>query len=158
MTHDYAHVLAVDPGKVTGLATWSRRPANGFPALQSAELDFDGALRVCAGWLSQRADDPVLVVCERYDTGDRRGAAHRGTVHWPLETVGVLRWLCSGRPGHDFEVQGRAEAKGFVRTEHLKALGLHRVTAGGHADDAMRHLLRAMAVRLPREFGRYAWV
>jgi hypothetical protein len=154
----YDHVLAVDPGKVTGLATWSRFPGAGMPDLQSGELEFDSALKVCAGWLQQRAGESVLVVVERFDLNDSRGKAHRGTVHWPLETIGVLRWLCSARPGHDFDVQGRGAAKGFVKDDDLKSVNLHVATKGGHANDASRHLLRAMATKMQPDFERYSWV
>lgn len=47
--------------------------------------------------------------------------------------------------GFRFTLQTPAQAKSFATDDKLKALGWHRPTPGGHANDATRHLLTYVA-------------
>ena len=61
-------------------------------------------------------------------------------VNWSLELIGVTRWLCMYY-GKELVFQSPAEAKGFASNKRLKAVDLYFPSAGGHQNDAVRHLL-----------------
>lgn len=57
-----------------------------------------------------------------------------------LEGIGALRFICT-KAGVPFELQSPADAKRFSTNDKLKRLGWYKPTRGGHANDALRHLL-----------------
>jgi len=124
-------VLAVDPGKMSGIAFIARPNdddppiINEFPAMKSVKM--------AEQYLGTNLD---FVVCESFIP--RPGA---GT--WQpdaLEVIGALRYLC-WRCEVPFELQSPADAKRFSTDEKLKKLGWYTPTPDGHANDAQRHLL-----------------
>jgi hypothetical protein len=80
-----------------------------------------------------------LVVCENF-------TPRVGIRTWEpdaLKTIGALEFVChaANRP---FELQMPADAKRFVTNEKLAKLGWRAPSKGGHADDALRHLVLAL--------------
>lgn len=129
MTRTRQYVLAVDPGKTTGLAWWldGRDPyveeAEMIPLLSGVETSL----------MSRRG---TLIVCERYVIGPQTLRKSRQT--WSLEIIGALRYLAA-KWGAEFVLQDAAGAKRLVPDRALKALGWWAV-GKEHGRDALRHL------------------
>lgn len=129
-------VVAVDPGKTTGLAKahfhdGDARAVYGFTC---DELPTWDAVDIVNRWMD-RVD---LVVCESF-------TPRPGVRTWQpdaLESIGAIRYLCR-RAGVPFELQSPADGKRFGTDEKLRAMGWHRPSPGGHRNDAARHLLVA---------------
>ena len=60
-----------------------------------------------------------------------------------IEVVGALRYMCYSQD-ITFELQSATNAKKFSTDAKLKRLEWYIPTTGGHANDALRHLLLAM--------------
>lgn len=122
-------ILAVDPGKTTGLAI---RSGDDKPA--TWQLPVEDAVDMCEEYLTLQPR--TLVVCESF-------IPRPGAKTWQpdaVETIGVLRTLCRWH-GHVFELQSPADAKRFSTDAKLKKVGWYKSTRGGHVNDALRHML-----------------
>jgi hypothetical protein len=137
-------VLAIDPGKLTGLA-WITRVDDEVNLTDSAEKDQDSiidAIRpTVACWNRQPGDSlPLRVVMERFvitiETGKKSQEAAAA-----LETIGAVKQLCreSGYPLDAIAWQTPAAAKNAFPNPKLKRLGLWHRGGAGHALDAIRH-------------------
>jgi hypothetical protein len=127
-------IVAVDPGKVSGVAILEKT-AFATPIPMAVELP---GLLSTVSWVEN--ERPDLVVCESF-------IPFRGAKTWQpdaLEIIGALRFICA-RHEWTFELQSPANAKKFSTDRKLKKLGWYRATKGGHANDAKRHLLLALA-------------
>ena len=124
-------ILAIDPGKMTGFAYYR---AGAFTATEFGFME-------TAGMIEELVPACDLVAIERFTIGVSTGK--KNDVNWPLELIGITRYM-TGKHDVPLVFQGPAEAKGFVPDARLKALGLHRSTPGGHANDACRHLILAL--------------
>ena len=103
----------------------------------SWQLPADEAVDLVEEFLN--GQPPALVVCESF-------IPRPGAKTWQpdaIETIGVLRHLCRWHR-HRFELQAPADAKRFSTDAKLKRLGWYQPTEGGHANDAIRHLLLAL--------------
>lgn len=121
-------VVAVDPGKVSGVAV-ADLPSLRAPA--GAELP---GLYSTVSWVEN--EQPEAVVCESF-------IPRPGAKSWQpdaLETIGALRYLALLH-GWEFELQSPADAKKFSTNEKLKKLHWYVPGGEGHANDARRHLL-----------------
>ena len=125
-------VVAVDPGGTTGLATaWIDTTLKDVVARELSPYD---AVAFIDELLTQR--DVAYVACESF-------VPRPGIRSWQpdaIETIGALRYLCH-RTNTPFELQSPADAKRFSTNAKLERLGWRHPTRGGHADDALRHLL-----------------
>lgn len=139
------HVLAVDPGKMTGVA-YLDRETNDF---KSYELDFD-ATCAFAEKMSVALGTDLLIVSESFIITVQ--TAKNTQAPWSLELIGVLRFLSRRFTEQDIVLQSPSTAKRFSSDERLKQMGWH-VPGKGHANDAARHLLLVCATRgwLPDE-------
>jgi hypothetical protein len=133
------NILAVDPGKVTGLALWQHT------ALTNAwELDCWDAMAWVGEWL-EHMGEPVAVVCERF-TISQRTLNKTSDAHWAIGQGYVLEYLVRTiGAGHTFEYSAVNDAKTLATDARLKTLGWHQRTKGGHANDACRHALLKLA-------------
>jgi hypothetical protein len=131
-------ILAVDPGKMTGWATW--------PGPTFGQDEFMAFNERAATYL-ERANT-TLVVCERFTIHPGTMTVSRGDTNWSIETIGVLRWACH-RYGHPFELQGASDAKRFASNELLRQIGWW--SRGDHSRDATRHLCLALGRHAPAE-------
>lgn len=127
---DMKYIMAIDPGKLTGVAVFTVTE-DGTPVLEgSAELHRDEFESWLEGWLLGYSE--IEVVAERYVIGDADSP-------WSLRMLGVLSYL-SRKGGHGEPVlQTPADAKSFCTNERLKHLGYWHVGGEGHANDAIRH-------------------
>lgn len=133
-------IVAVDPGKVTGVAvyypettrctTWEK------PCWEAVRAVHRGLER---GRISH-------LVVEAFTISMRTLKLTRGE-NWSLESIGALRYLASLVPDlEEFHVQP-VEAKNFGTDRKLRALGWYHPTPGGHRNDAARHLIAFIAAR-----------
>jgi len=134
-------ILAIDPGKATGLAYLTAGAVHA-----SKTLPYHEALEYAVWEIDGARDTGLTVVCEDFIISSRTVRA--GTSGWrrglELEFIGVVRWYC-WKEEVEFVLQAPADAKSFGTNSKLKQLGWWQGGAG-HADDASRHLLLA-AVR-----------
>jgi hypothetical protein len=139
-------IIAVDPGKVSGIATWDGE------RLESWQEPTWFAIDRIWGLLEDNAP-PTLsappqmieaIVCESYVITASTLRKTRGE-NWSLESIGALRWMAR-RHSVEFVLQTPADAKRFADDVKLKAAaGWYRPTPGGHANDAARHLMTYLA-------------
>ena len=130
------YIIAVDPGKITGVALFAERAADTTAPvlLKSEELARDDLER----WLEIHLFEPLIIpeeleiVAERYKIGD-------ADAPWSLQMLGVLSYLSRKGGYGEPTLQTPADAKGFVTNEMLQGLGYWHVGGAGHANDAIRH-------------------
>lgn len=128
-------IVAVDPGKITGVATWTPGRMSSWQEPTWYAID-----RI---WTA--LDDGVVdvVVCEAYIITAATLRKTRGE-NWSLESIGALRWM-SRRHGVEFVLQAPADAMRFADDAKLRRAEWYRPTPGGHANDAARHLMTYLA-------------
>lgn len=127
----------MDPGKMTGWASWvpGREPV--FKAGEAEHFEF---LEATYDALSANLFD--LVVCEAFIITASTIKKTRGE-NWSLEQIGAVRWMCH-RHHVPFRLRSAGDAKSFSTDEKLKKASMYHRTAAGHANDAARHLLLAL--------------
>lgn len=137
-------VIGVDPGKLSGFASYTTRTHS---LVNYGELDFHGICRVVRSELESATmwgEIPVVVVEQYIMTGGAKTPSP-----WSLRVTGALEYITNNfDAGVEFDdTQKPDDAKVLVTDEVLKSLGLHRPTAGGHQNDAIRHVFRKMFAR-----------
>jgi hypothetical protein len=133
-------VLAFDPGGTTGFMVWS---SGGVKAHGEAKRD------VFLAWaevvISMYQPWELEVVGEKFTIGPAtlKGPADAART---IEAIGCVKWWCrtSSVP---YTEQQPATAKGMVSDHALRSLGWHLPSAGGHANDAARHLAAFLVLR-----------
>ena len=93
-------------------------------------------------WLHAAPPDS-LVVYETFTINDK--TAKKSPQPASLELIGAARYL-SWEFGIPFELQRPFDAKSLVTNDRLKQLRLWRPGQEDHERDALRHLVRAMAL------------
>lgn len=134
------YVLAVDPGKATGVALFSYQTGS-EPVLEwSKEVEADEFAEVIRGvlWAPEK-NQHLTVVCERFIINAQ--TVKNSQAPFSLEQIGILKQclLDSGRPMDDIFFQSPADAKAMFDNPKLKKLGYWHVGGAGHALDAIRH-------------------
>jgi hypothetical protein len=134
------YVLAVDPGKATGVALFSYQTGS-EPVLEwSKEVEADEFAKVIRGvlWAPEKKQH-LTVVCERFIINAQ--TVKNSQAPFSLEQIGILKQclLDSGRPMDDIFFQSPADAKAMFDNPKLKKLGYWHVGGAGHALDAIRH-------------------
>lgn len=134
-------IIAVDPGKVTGVAWFTRVKTQ--ERFGSAQVDIDDAanyIRQLACNFYRKLDVPVDIACERFVIGAT--TARNSPQHDALHLIGSLGdfaanfdW-CETR----FVLQPAAEAKKVGNKTVLRDLGWWSRLPGGHANDAASHV------------------
>jgi hypothetical protein len=137
------YVLAVDPGKATGVVFMSWNGSDPVPnIILSKEVQPEEfALVVETVLNSLRNEDNFTVVCERFTINAQ--TVRNSQAPYSLEQIGVLKHLCRTNM-YDPEkivLQSPADAKNMFPNPVLKKLGTWHVGGEGHANDAMRHAL-----------------
>jgi hypothetical protein len=128
-----AYLVAIDPGKATGVA--ELYPDNTF---ESAIVDTDGAYRLLEFWMTGPKESlPDAIICEDYLVTQQ--TIQKSRQNYSLELIGVARFVCSWRDV-PFILQTPSEAKSFATDNKLKKLGWYK-SGAGHDNDASRHLL-----------------
>lgn len=141
-------VIAIDPGKLTGMAVLERYKddeKHEVRLLESVEANPDECIPLLREWLStygqpvEPGQPPVRVAMESFlitvETGKKSQEAA-----WALETIGAVKQTCR-------DVKYPVGAIAFFRPSQksvfpntrLKKLGIWHVGGKGHALDAIRH-------------------
>lgn len=134
-------IIAIDPGKTTGLVVIDASRAAKLDALLLAEhIPYDvapNALRDILGlW------EPDVVVMERYVISLRTIKANRYSE--PLDVIGGVKFLMQlNKPKVPLILQSGSDAKTAYNDDTLKRLKLFKVTPAPHARDALRHAMLA---------------
>jgi hypothetical protein len=140
------YVLAVDPGKATGVVLMSWNGSDLVPnVLFSKEVQPEEFALVIETMLSTRKqEDDFTVVCERFTINAQ--TVRNSQAPYSLEQIGVLKHLCRTNMYDPEKIvfQSPADAKNMFPNPVLKKLGTWHVGGEGHANDAMRHALLAL--------------
>lgn len=126
-------LIAVDPGKMTGVALFEFFE-DGVPELLESHEFLRDELEA---WLETKllknyTGDDIEVVAERFKIGDIDAP-------WSLQELGVLSFLSRKGGWGEPTLQTPADAKAFVSNEKIKKLGYWHKGGAGHALDAVRH-------------------
>ncbi len=140
-------VLAVDPGKATGVAllSWSGNPDETPERLYSTECQPDSfANDVLIGLADWKRYENFKVVCERFVIN--AATARNSQAPYSLEQIGVLKHLCreNGYPVENIIFQAPVDAKNMFPNKALQTIGTWHKGGEGHANDAIRHGLLAL--------------
>lgn len=124
-------VLAIDPGKATGLAWVSTEGEYGYAEVEG-RFNLYAQVRE---WASTGAIPEIVI--EDYTVDDQTANKSRQVDAWRI--IGYLEGVAE-QNGWPFTIQDRG-VRGFGSDAKLAALGWNPRTKGGHAREATRHLL-----------------
>lgn len=136
-------VIAVDPGKMTGLSVFTLE-TGGEPVLQwSAEVDED-TFATAVRYEMDRYPD-LEVVCERFIITTQ--TAKNSQAPYSLELIGNLKQIVRdhGRSVDSIFFQKPADAMNLFPNAALKKIGYWHVGGKDHANDSIRHALTYLA-------------
>lgn len=134
-------VIAVDPGKTTGIAVFSREPGQ-EPVLEaSGEYTLWNVVNELYGSIFFARDKGVTpdIVCERFIINAQ--TVKNSQAPFSLEMIGILKYIVysSSLDPEKIIFQSPADAKKMFPNEALKKLGYWKSGTDGHDKDAMRH-------------------
>jgi|TARA_B110000977_G_scaffold29560_1_gene38491 hypothetical protein len=135
------YVLAVDPGKATGMALFSREGDSEPVLVWSGEFQQEEYAKPIREVLTTHPD--AEVVCERFTINAQ--TVRNSQAPYSLEQIGILKQclIDVGRPADDIHFQSPADAKAMFDNPKLKKLEYWHRGGEGHALDSIRHgLLR----------------
>lgn len=140
------YILAVDPGKVSGVALISLETGS-EPVLEWSgeveQVDFSVPLREFL-WAPEIKNN-LDVVCERFIINAQ--TVRNSQSPFSLEQIGILKQclIDAKRSTDEIIFQSPADAKALFPNQALKTLNCWHKGGEGHALDAIRHaLLRAV--------------
>ena len=142
-------ILAVDPGKATGIAVLSWGGNSDPELLNTAEPqphEFATHIRSALNMCDETNAD-LIVVCERFVINAQ--TVRNSQAPYSLEQIGVLK-QCLRDAGIDegsILWQSPADAKAMFPNEALKKVGYWHKGGEGHALDALRHGLLCLVKR-----------
>lgn len=142
------YIIAVDPGKATGVAYFEHNVGSEPVLLQTAEvqpLEFAPLIRelyddACARSVL-KPDNGIIFVCERFVINAQ--TVRNSQAPFSLEQIGVLKQILrdAGIPEESIIWQSPADSKAMFPNEALKKVGYWHKGGEGHAQDALRHAL-----------------
>ena len=141
------YALAVDPGKISGVAllSWTTQDTD-LPKLEASyEVDDEAFASIINkhldNWYQQ---DIFFVVCERFTITAQ--TVKNSQAPYSLEQIGVLKHLCrvADYSINNISFQTPVDAKNMFPNEALKKIGTWHRGGEGHANDAIRHALLKM--------------
>lgn len=132
------YVLAIDPGKSTGMALFSMRNGEEPELLWSGEEEFVGYVDKTRMIFMQYGAD-LEVVCEKFTINLQ--TAKNSQAPYSLECIGALKLILldRGRDPESLKFQLPANAMNMFTNPKLKTLGYWHRGGEGHALDAIRH-------------------
>jgi hypothetical protein len=132
------YVLAVDPGKATGMALFSLESGQEPVLIWSGEFQQDEYARPIRDTLALYGD-ALDVVCERFTINAQ--TVRNSQAPYSLEQIGILKQclMDAGRKPDDIYFQSPADAKAMFDNKKLKKLEYWHKGGEGHALDAIRH-------------------
>lgn len=134
-------ILAVDPGKATGMACFSYVAGEEPELVWSGEYQQNEYAEPIREVLKAYPD--AEIVCERFTINAQ--TVKNSQAPFSLEQIGILKqcMLDAGRNTDDIYFQAPADAKAMFDNKKLKTLEYWHRGGEGHALDAIRHgLLR----------------
>ena len=134
-------ILAVDPGKATGMACFSHIAGEEPELVWSGEYQQNEYAEPIREVLKAYPD--AEIVCERFTINAQ--TVKNSQAPFSLEQIGILKqcMLDVGRNTDDIYFQAPADAKAMFDNKKLKTLEYWHRGGEGHALDAIRHgLLR----------------
>lgn len=140
-------VLAVDPGKATGVAFFGWDTGSEPEMIMAGEYqphEFAEPIRtLIANCIAENIN--VTVVCERFTINAQ--TVRNSQAPYSLEQIGVLKQIMRdyGMVDSDLKFQSPADAKRMFTNEGVKKLGYWHKGGEGHAIDAIRHGLLYLA-------------
>lgn len=142
-TTNTRHILAVDPGKATGLALFRRVDGEEPELLMSSEVDFKDYVLATRSVFSDYPN--VEVICEKFTINVQ--TAKKSQAPFSLECIGALKviMLDNGLEPDSLRYQLPANAMSMFTNEKLKTLEYWHRGGEGHALDAIRHGLLYLA-------------
>ena len=144
-------ILAVDPGRTTGWATYTPGLPSAVPSAEQA-IDVEFIDRVIP-WIADVATrTPLRIVVERFVISGGTMRKSRGDENWSIEQIGLLRHHARWA-GAEFDLQSAGDAKKFATDARLKEIGWW-MKGRDHANDALRHLLLNVARHHPEDLDR----
>lgn len=131
------HVLAVDPGKATGMCLFSMIPGEEPILLGSWELQMTEFAEVVRKVFAEHEN--VEVVCEKFTI--TMETAKKSQAPFSLEMIGILKQLMmdAGYDPETLPLQLPTDAKNMFPNPALKKLGYWHRGGEGHALDSIRH-------------------
>jgi len=132
------YILAVDPGKATGIAFFEFDREVGDPVLlKTWEATFDNFAEVIRQVLYHYPNTEV--VCERFTITAQ--TAKNSQAPFSLEHIGILKQIMVDykHPVDSLIMQTPTDAKNMFDNPKLKKLGYWHRGGAGHALDAIRH-------------------
>jgi hypothetical protein len=136
------YVLAVDPGKMTGMALFSREPGADPVKEWSKELEqHEVAVAVREVLWNPVIRHNLDVVCERFIINAQ--TVRNSQAPYSLEVIGIVKQCLfdNGKSMDDIYFQTPANAMGMFTNEKIKKLDYWHRGGAGHALDAIRHAL-----------------
>lgn len=140
-------IVAVDPGKATGVAVFLWEPGSEPALVSSGEFqphEFARPVRETVGE-SLIYGYNLEVVCERFTINAQ--TVRNSQAPYSLEQIGVLKQIMRDADMDEnlLKFQSPADAKRMFPNEAIKKLGYWHKGGEGHAIDAIRHGLLYLA-------------
>lgn len=136
-------VLAVDPGKISGVVLLEWDGTDKVPeqklSVEVSDQNFYTIIEsAMTGWKNYES---FAVVCERFTITAQ--TVRNSQAPYSLEQIGVLKHTCRMRGYKDEEIKFQApvDAKSMFSNEKIKKVGVWHKGGEGHALDATRHAL-----------------
>lgn len=141
------HILAVDPGKVSGICYFKYEDSLEPELLWSGEYlqhEYAQPIRQAFAY-SQSQGVRLEVVCERFTINAQ--TVKNSQAPYSLEQIGILKqiMLDYGRVPEDIYFQSPADAKAMFSNEKIRILDYWHRGGEGHALDSIRHALLRLA-------------
>lgn len=141
-------IVGVDPGKITGLVVWRSFVATGSH-VDRQEVPADEVTKTLRRML--RFERPTLIACERFTRGT--GTQPQSAQPDADRVIGMVRSLADELVVRCV-YQSPGPAKRVAPDRVLRQLGWYIRTLDGHANDACRQVLLALATFRPEVFAR----
>jgi len=138
-------VIAVDPGKTTGLAVFSYEPGTEPVLKSSGEYEVWRFVEELQGaiLLARSVNETAEIVCERFVINAQ--TIKNSQAPFSIEQIGITKYVMyqHGIDPDRLIFQAPSDAKKMFPNDALRRLGYWTVGTAGHDKDAMRHgLLR----------------
>lgn len=141
------HILAVDPGKASGICYFTMEEGQEPVLLWSGEYqqhEYADPIRKAFAYAVSQGTR-LEVVCERFTITAQ--TVRNSQAPYSLEQIGILKqiMLDFGRAPEDIYFQSPADAKAMFSNEKIKTLEYWHRGGEGHALDSIRHGLLRLA-------------
>lgn len=130
-------IIASDPGKTTGVATWTDRDPSAFDSFELGVEEYFDWLHNTVHEAVSRGDE-VRLVCESFLITVM--TAKNTQAGWSLELIGVNKFIAHRYSLPPVKLQSPSVGKTFGTDSKLRHVGWLR-KGKSHANDAARHLM-----------------